>query len=407
MITRSLIERIFSAASIERWNDHPRPMQFSELAKQAHKMVIAYVVARWEEDEGRTVDWAGLIEGGLFELLHRVILTDIKPPVFHRMMDEQGEQVNHWVFEQLHSNLDVLPGGLWDRFQAYFQESGYMEKEKKILKGAHYMATQWEFDLIYNWGRTLTGIERTRLEIEAQIEEHRDLPAIARMLDLRERQERARGISGFVDLVGQLRFQKRWAQTPRIPQTSVLGHLLFVALLSYLVSAEAGLDGSRQINNYLCGLFHDLPEVMTRDIISPVKKSVEGLDSMVKKYERQAMEERIFPLVPEGWVEQLRYFTEDEFENKTRLRGGAVRKGLTFEEMSGYAERKESDPLDGNIVGACDKLAAYIEAAFSIRFGIRSPALMEGLRRGEANEQYRKLQVGGFHFGVLFDYFQV
>lgn len=407
MITRSLIERIFSAASIERWNDHPRPMQFSELAKQAHKMVIAYVVARWEEDEGRTVDWAGLIEGGLFELLHRVILTDIKPPVFHRMMDEQGEQVNGWVFEQLRSNLDVLPGGLWDRFQAYFRDNAYMEKEKKILKGAHYMATQWEFDLIYNWGRTLTGIERTRREIEAQIEEHRDLPAIARMLDLRKKQERDEGIYGFVDLVGQLRFQKRWAQTPRIPQTSVLGHLLFVALLSYLVSIEAGLDVERQINNYLCGLFHDLPEVMTRDIISPVKKSVEGLDSMVKKYERQAMEERIFPLVPESWVEQLRYFTEDEFENKTRLRGGAVRKGLSFDEMSRYAERSESEPLDGNIVGACDKLAAYIEASFSIRFGIRSPALLEGLRRGEANEQYRKLQVEGFHFGVLFDYFQV
>lgn len=407
MITRSLIEKIFSASSIERWNDHPRPMQFSELAKQAHKMVIAYVVARWEEDRGQPVDWSGLIEGGLFELLHRVILTDIKPPVFHRMMAEQGEQVNRWVFEQLRSTLDVLPGGLWNRFQAYFLESGYLQKEKKILRGAHYMATQWEFDLIYNWGRTLAGIERTRREIEGQVEEHRDLPAIARMLDLRRQEQKGEALYGFVDLVGQLRFQKRWAQTPRIPQTSVLGHLLFVALLSYLVSIEAGLDRTRQVNNYLCGLFHDLPEVMTRDIISPVKKSVEGLDSMVKKYERQAMEERIFPLVPGSWVEQLRYFTEDEFENKTRLRGGAVHKGLTFDEMNAYAERDETDPLDGNIVGACDKLAAYIEASFSIRFGIRSPALMEGLRRGEANERYRNLVVGGFHFGILFDYFQI
>jgi len=69
MINRSLIERIFSAASIERWNDHPRPIQFTELAKQAHKMIIAYVIARHEEDQGTTIQWHALIEGGIFLLI--------------------------------------------------------------------------------------------------------------------------------------------------------------------------------------------------------------------------------------------------------------------------------------------------------------------------------------------------
>ena len=83
MITRPLIERIFSAASIERWNDHPRPIQFSEMAKQAHKFIIAYVIAKYEEKENNTkIDWIMLIEGGIFEFLHRVVVTDIKPPVF-------------------------------------------------------------------------------------------------------------------------------------------------------------------------------------------------------------------------------------------------------------------------------------------------------------------------------------
>ncbi len=30
-------------------------------------------------------------------------------------------------------------------------------------------------------------------------------------------------LAKIVDLSGRLRFQKRWAQTPRIPETSVLG----------------------------------------------------------------------------------------------------------------------------------------------------------------------------------------
>ncbi|HIQ50914.1 MAG TPA: haloacid dehalogenase, partial [Nautiliaceae bacterium] len=38
-----LINLIFSTASIERWNDLPRPVKFVELDKQAHRMIIAYL----------------------------------------------------------------------------------------------------------------------------------------------------------------------------------------------------------------------------------------------------------------------------------------------------------------------------------------------------------------------------
>ena len=57
MITRPLLECIFSAAGIERWNDHPHPAVFTELGKQGHKMVIAWVLGKHEEDQGRAVEW--------------------------------------------------------------------------------------------------------------------------------------------------------------------------------------------------------------------------------------------------------------------------------------------------------------------------------------------------------------
>ncbi len=93
MITRSLIELVFSAASMERWNDHPHPATFTELGKQAHKMIMAWVIARYEgEERGRDIDWTALIEGGIFEFLHRVVLTDIKPPVFHKLMQDPRQR---------------------------------------------------------------------------------------------------------------------------------------------------------------------------------------------------------------------------------------------------------------------------------------------------------------------------
>ena len=38
----------------------------------------------------------------------------------------------------------------------------------------------------------------------------------------------------------------------------------------------------------------DLPEVLTRDIVSPVKASVEGLDSLIKEIEDDQMDKIIY-----------------------------------------------------------------------------------------------------------------
>ena len=63
----------------------------------------------------------------------------------------------------------------------------------------------------------------------------------------------------------------------RIPETSVAGHMLIVALLTYLLSLQMNPCQKRKYNNFFAGLFHDMPEVLTRDIISPVKNSIDGL----------------------------------------------------------------------------------------------------------------------------------
>ena len=47
------------------------------------------------------------------------------------------------------------------------------------------------------------------------------------------------------------------------------------------------------VNDFLCGLFHDLPEVLTRDIISPIKRSIQGLDDLIKDIEKRQVAEKI------------------------------------------------------------------------------------------------------------------
>lgn len=397
MIRKELLELLFEAASIQRWNDHIRPEHFTELDKQAHKMVIAFVLAKIEEaDHHSEIDWPLLIEGGLFEFLHRIVLTDIKPPIYYRLMAEKGEQLNEWVFKKLEDKIRDLKIDLPARMKAYYAASERSGVERRILRAAHYLATNWEFKIIYRLNEGLYGLEETRAAIDDQIEEHYDLAGVQKLA-------LGKKTSNFLDLVGQLRFQQRWAQSPRLPKTSVMGHMLIVAMLSYLCSIELDACPKRIYNNYFAGLFHDLPEVLTRDIVSPVKRSVAGIEEIIKDIEHRQLEERIFPLLPEQWQEELKYFTDNEFSAKI-IEDGRVRV-VSSEEISRLYNSDQFMPLDGEIIKACDQLAAYIETFLSISHGIKSYHLEEGNR--QLYDRYRNRVIAGINFGQLFSYFKI
>lgn len=395
MLTTELIEQLFEAAHIQRWNDHIRPQGFTELDKQAHKMLIAYVLARYEEDDrGATVDWRRLIEGGIFEYLHRIVLTDIKPPVFHELMRSHGEELNHWVFNKLLPVTAGLGEEFGQRFTAHFSERT-ASLEKRILRAAHYLATDWEFRIVYRLNQGLFGLEETKEKIANELEEHYHLAGVQKIgLGKKTYQ--------FVDLAGQLRFQKRWSHSPRVPETSVMGHMLIVAMLGYFCSLSIGACDARIVNNYLCGLLHDLPEVLTRDIISPVKRSVEGLDELIKHIERQQMEQRLLPLLPQAWRKELLYFTENEFANRIVNEDGVCETVSEAALRTTYNEAKWQ-PVDGELLRCCDHLAAMVEAYLSLRHGLRSHQLEEGLQTMQ--RQYAGFVCQGIAFGELFDAF--
>ncbi len=393
----NLIERFYEAASMNRWNDHIRPVELTELDKQAHKMVIAYVIAKFEEsDRGIDINWQNLIEGGIFEFLHRTILTDIKPPVFHKMMEEKEKDLNEYVIGQLDKDMEGLGNNFKESFKKYFSDHNYAKIEKRILKAAHYMATNWEFKIIYHTSPFIYGIEETKESIENQIEDHYDLIGVQK-ISLEKKS------FGFIDLCGQLRFQERWAHSPRIPKTSVLGHMYIVAIISYLLSLNNNSCQKRIYNNFFTGLFHDLPEVLTKDIISPIKTSIKGLESIIKDYEEDQMKNRLLPLLPVSWRKEMRYFTQDEFENKVKI-DGKIKNGISFSELNRLYNKNEFYPLDGKIIKACDKLTAFIEADISIKHGITSKHLEEG--RKNIYDKFKNKNVSGIDFGRLFNYFK-
>jgi len=350
-----LIYKFFEAANMQRWNDHIRPVELTELDKQSHKMVIAYVLARFEETEkGTSIDYTKIIEGGIFEFLHRLFLTDLKPPVYHRMQKEKGKELNEYVFKELMSEVPDIDDELFERFKEYHSSEGE-SIERRVLRAAHYLATNWEFRLVYNANLTMLGIEDTKKNIEMQIEDHYDLIGVQRIM-------LAKKSYGFIEFCGQLRYQQRWARAPRIPRTSVLGHMLMVAIMSYLCSLRNKAPAERTVSNFYTALFHDLPEVLTKDIITPVKKSVGGLEDLIAKYEEQQVEQVLLPLLPATWRKDFEHLLLDPFRNRPQEEGAAW-------------------AVDGAMLKGCDNLAAFIEANSSIKYGVSSKVLRMGKQR--------------------------
>ncbi len=408
MIRKSLMQLIFSGSFMKRWNDKLRPVELWEVDKQAHKMMTAW--ALYQENAGQCPTFherltlgQEIIEGGIFEYLYRLVITDIKPPVFYRIKSnpEHYRQLTDWVLEQLQPRVQSLGPEFWSRLQHYFTIPEPEGLAREILAAAHLYASQWEFQLIQSintWDEELADIEAT---FEQGLAEYKHLQGVSQLLD-----EKHNALGRFLRQCGQLRFQKRWSQTPRIPETSVLGHMFIVACYAYFFSLANRACPLMGHNNFFAGLFHDLPELLTRDIISPVKRSVAKIGDLIREYEEHEVQQRVLGLLEQGGYEhiarRLHYFLGMEFGSEflSTVVVEDQAKCIQREELMNEYNKDRFDPKDGELLKVCDSLAAFIEAYTAMRNGITTDQLSQAVWR--IRRDYNQTDLGnGLHIGSL------
>ena len=351
-LNADILYYMFEAASMSRWNDHLRTLDLTELDKQAHKAVIAWAIAKSEEDAGRQVDWKAIVESCLFAFLERIALTDLKPQIYHKIASEKRKEVSDYVLATFDSQVPDADEGFRDRFREYLY-SPRDRREDGIIDAAHYLATKWEFDTIYDVNRSVYGIEKTRRSIYDQVGKFGYLAGVEDIVDS------SSGLNRFVNTVGQLRFQQRWSRTPRVPKTTVLGHSVLVAFSVLLNDMDRGVAGRRLYFDFFSALFHDLPEVLTKDVITPVKNSVDGLRELLEETEHELVEAEIMPLIPAAWRPELGFMAYDPFSDS------------------------EEPPRNGRQIKACDMMGAWMEAHLSTRYGISNKTLRDGMAGAE------------------------
>jgi len=163
--------------------------------------------------------------------------------------------------------------------------------------------------------------------------------------------------------------------------------MFIVAAYSWFFSMEIGACRARSQNDFFAGLFHDLPELLTRDIISPVKASSEDIGDLIHEYEIRELERVVLtPLKEGGYTDiaaRLEYFLGLEIGSEFKAcikRDGEVIE-VTQDELSTKYNQDTLDPKDGALLKVCDSLAAYIEAHTALKNGISSDQLHHALYR--------------------------
>ncbi|MCF0241059.1 MAG: HD domain-containing protein [Treponema sp.] len=378
-MNKNLALKIFEGFSIQRWNDLVRPFDMVEMDKAGEKMVLAYIIGKFEENKGRYVDWKWIIYASLFDLLKKIALCDIKAPVQQMLKKEYPAEfmrLNEWVLNQYKTILE--DDELFSNFTIYIgQKAGSipLPEEKqlsmKIYQAAHKFSTMRELEMLLMVNEKVRT-SKIETELKADLQSSLDLEGVQMLITHQKAFD-------FLLKIEQLRFQTRWNQTPRVPATSVLGHSYFVAVMTLLLGREINVKmcDRRVINNFFSALFHDLPEAVTRDIISPVKQATDDLPFIVKKIEDEIVNKELVPLMEPFFKDELIFYTSDEFSDRVLCKNGVMVK-VSFEDLNTKYNSDDFNPVDGRLVRVSDHLSALMEADISIRHGITSEHLQSG-----------------------------
>ena len=402
MLTQKFALKIFEGFSIQRWTDLIRPFDIVEMDKAGEKMVLAYIIGKCEAQKGVFVDWTWMIYASLFDILKKIALCDIKAPIQQILKKDYASEylrLNEWILNQYKPLID--DSALFSQFTIYEgQRAGTFDIPEKsraaerILSAANKFATMRELQMLSIVNEP-ERLEKINKELLADLQGYLDLTGLQLLMTRQKSYD-------FIMKIEQLRFQTRWNQTPRVPKTSVLGHCFFVAVITLLLCRQSGqkMCEKRLINNYFSALFHDLPEAVTRDIISPVKQATDELPSIVKRIEDEIVNKELVPLMEPYFSDELMYFTSDEFSNRIKDKKGNA-EVVSWEDLNGKYNQDDFSPVDGRTVRIADHLSALLEADSSIKHGITSSHLEYG--RNSMISHYKPGEtINGIDVGKLF-----
>lgn len=348
------IETVFGRLnSMQRWSSFVAEDKYNEQAKQSLNCIVSYLIALYVEESGYNVDYTRFPKIAMYRAFQKVyVYYDVPENIINQICsigDIHKEAFNVATKKIITEKTD-------ESFCNFLSE-GLGTNELRIYRAATKVSTYVE--LLENQVK-MNGEYLTKLqEIIQELEEFMDVPGVAEMIDSES------PMSKLLLRISKLRHQNRWAVNLPNVKCSVLAHLFDTAVLAYWMSLEE--DASNQsvaAQRFFMGIFHDLAEVWTKDIPSPIKDRIPGFRAATEVFEEEMLEKHLYKTLPGSFSEQMKYVM---FEDEANSSHKALMKGADYLSAASECHREYlSGTRVDYYVGAVEELEDKIASGKAI-----------------------------------------
>ncbi|NUJ98078.1 HD domain-containing protein [Candidatus Gracilibacteria bacterium] len=323
--------------SIKRWNNFPRIEYISHLDNVGFVIHIALFLAQIEEKEKNvSIDKEFIIKRILFHSLIVLVLSDINagtkdyiktinPLIFSKVEKKALEKILELEGNESIKN-DIL--------------STLKEKEKilevEIIEAARKYSGLLECSVNHKIFSEVYEVPMN--QINASLEK---IKKKVKSLDILLKNE---NYKKYLFNIKRLSHITRWNGKVKFLPISVMSHLVIVCFISYVI-AHIEADNNNPLSSLdlmLRGLYHDIPEAITGDIIAPTKRSVKGFSEILEEVEKNMLDDYLFSYIEKDYKKFIAPYLFHPFE-------GEIGKIVKYADILSALFEAKIEILSGNI----------------------------------------------------------
>jgi len=285
--------------SMKRWNNFPRIEDVSHLDNVWFVMHVSLFLAYLEEKDWAKIDREFLLKRIIFNSFSGLILSDISSWTRDYIL-----KINDTVFSEIENKaFDFLLSQDAPEYIKKDIKDVLNNKEKKlelfIIEASKKYA--WYMECKINEKVFWDIYEVPLNQINLYLEDKRiDLKSLDILL-------KNDNYKKYLTHIRRLSHSMRWNQNKRIFPISVMSHLVVITFISYIIwKIENDSWSNYDIQELMLrSVYHDIPEAITWDIITPTKKAVEWFEEVLEKVEIKMMDDYIFSYVDLEYKEEV------------------------------------------------------------------------------------------------------
>lgn len=281
-----------SGISMKRWNSYPRIEDISHLDNVWFTLHIAMFLSYLEEKEWKIVDKEFIMKRIIFNSMKTLVISDINSGTRHYI-----EKINKDIFNKIEKKVidhiisfdapDYLKQDMIDTLDNKEKklELSIIEASKKYAWYKECLVNRKVFEDMYEvpYNDIMLYLKNKR----------KDLNSLDKLLKNQDYEK-------YLTNIRKLSHSIRWNQEKRIFPISVMSHLVLITYISYIIWTIENNIGTQKYNIFemmFKALYHDIPEAITWDIITPTKKAVEWFEKILEEVEVKMLNDFLFSYV--------------------------------------------------------------------------------------------------------------